>query len=509
LSAPQSSSVLSTEFDLLIIGGGINGAGIARDAAGRGLRVLLVEKGDLAGATSSWSSKLIHGGLRYLEQYAFRLVAEALAEREVLLRIAGHLVWPAQFVMPHVRELRPRWMIRAGLFLYDHLARRDALPGSTAVRLDAPPYNAGLKPGLVHGFRYADCRVDDARLVIANARSARALGASVAPRTELLRAERRNGRWQARLRDAQGAERTIEARAVVNAAGPWVKSVLNDRLGQPSDEAVRLIQGSHIVLPRLYEGEHAFILQNDDRRVVFMIPFEERFTLVGTTDVALEGDVAKPHASDAEVTYLCRAVNRYLATPARAEDVVWRFAGVRPLYDDGTQDPSAVTRDYVLRVDAAEDPRAPVPVLSIYGGKITTYRRLAEHALEALAGHFPAMRTPWTAQAALPGSDFDDRPRTAMRDAFYARYPELPRPLLRDLFHRHGTLARDVLGDARTAADLGEDFGGGLTAREVDYFMAREWAQSADDVLWRRSKVGLRLDAAARARLAEVMGRDR
>ena len=509
MSASLSSAVLSTEFDLLIVGGGINGAGIARDAAGRGLRVLLVEKGDLAGATSSWSSKLIHGGLRYLEQYAFRLVAEALAEREVLLRIAGHLVWPAQFVMPHVRELRPRWMIRAGLFLYDHLARRDALQGSAAVRLDAPPYNAGLKPGLVHGFRYADCRVDDARLVIANARSARALGASVAPRTELLHAERRSGRWQARLRDAQGAERTIEARAVVNAAGPWVKSVLNDRLGQPSDEAVRLIQGSHIVLPRLYEGEHAFILQNDDRRVVFMIPFEERFTLVGTTDVPLEGDVTKPHASDAEVAYLCRAVNRYLATPARPEDVVWRFAGVRPLYDDGTQDPSAITRDYVLRVDAADDPRAPAPVLSIYGGKITTYRRLAEHALEKLARYFPAMQAPWTAQAALPGSDFDDRPRTAMRDAFYARYPELPRPLLRDLFHRHGTLARDVLGDARTAADLGEDFGGGLTAREVHYFVEREWAQSADDVLWRRSKAGLRLDAAARARLAEVMGRDR
>ncbi len=509
MSVPPSSAALSTDFDLLVIGGGINGAGIARDAAGRGLRVLLVEKGDIAGATSSWSSKLIHGGLRYLEQYQFRLVAEALAEREVLLHIAGHLVWPASFIIPHVRELRPRWMIRAGLFLYDHLARRDALPGSAAVRLDQPPYNAGLRAGLTHGFRYADCRVDDARLVIANARSARALGASVAPRTELLRGERKNGSWQVLLRDAQGKERTVAARAVVNAAGPWVKTVLNDRLGQPSTEAVRLIQGSHIVLPQLYDGEHAFILQNDDRRVVFMIPFEERFTLVGTTDVPLEGDVAKPHASDAEVAYLCRAVNRYLAKPVQPEDVVWRFAGVRPLYDDGTRDPSAITRDYVLRVDVADDPRAPLPVLSVYGGKITTYRRLAEHALEKLASYLPAMREPWTAGAALPGSDFDDRSRVEVRDAFYARYPRLPRPLLRDLFHRHGTLARDVLADARSLADLGGDFGGGLTEREVCYFVAREWAQSADDILWRRSKSGLRLDAAARAQLAEYMGRDR
>lgn len=502
-----ASSAPSSDYDLLVVGGGINGAGIARDAAGRGLRVLLVEKGDIAGATSSASSKLIHGGLRYLEQYRFRLVSEALAEREVLLRIAGHLVWPCQFVMPHVRALRPRWMIRLGLFLYDHLARRDALPGSTVVRLDRAPYDAGLKSGLVYGFRYADCRVDDARLVIANARGARALGAAVLPRTELLRAERRAGGWRTSLRDAQGTERTITARAVVNATGPWVKQVLNDRMSQPSDEAVRLIQGSHIVLPRLYAGEHAFILQNDDRRVVFMIPFEERFTLVGTTDIPLEGDIAKPHASDAEVAYLCRAVNRYLDRPVRPEDVVWRFAGVRPLYDDGSEDPSSITRDYVLRVDAADDGTAPV--LSVYGGKITTYRRLAEHALEELAPYFPTMRAPWTAQAALPGSEFGDRPRVELRDAFYARYPDLPRPVLRDLFHRHGTLAPDVLGDARVPSDLGEDFGGGLSAREVEYLVEREWAQTADDVLWRRSKAGLQLDSAARARLAEFMGCDR
>jgi glycerol-3-phosphate dehydrogenase len=498
---------LNSEFDLLVIGGGINGAGIARDAAGRGLSVLLVEQGDIAGATSSWSSKLIHGGLRYLEQYEFRLVAEALAERETLLRIAGHLVWPADFVMPHVRGLRPRWMIRLGLFLYDHLARRDSLPGSMPVRLDRAPYDAGLKRGLVHGFRYADCRVDDARLVIANARSARALGATVATRTELLRARRADGRWRAVLRDARGTEREVVARAIVNATGPWVKRVLNERLGQESAEAVRLVQGSHIVLPRLYAGEHAFILQNDDGRVVFMIPFEERYTLVGTTDLALEGDAAEaqPTASDAEVDYLCRAVNRYLENSVRPADVVWRFAGMRPLYDDGESDPSAITRDYVLRVDAGDEALGLAPVLSVYGGKITTYRRLAEHALEKLAPHFPGLRKPWTAGAALPGSDFGDRSRSVARDAFYARYPGLPRPLLRGLFHRHGTLALEVLGDAVSLADLGEDFGAGLTARELSYFVEREWAQSADDVLWRRTKLGLHIDGPARERVAAFM----
>jgi len=498
-----------SEYDLLIIGGGINGAGVARDAAGRGLSVLLVERGDLASATSAWSSKLIHGGLRYLEQAQFRLVAEALAEREVLLRIAGHLVWPALFVMPHVRELRARWMIRVGLFLYDHLARRDSLPASAAVRLDRAPYGTGLRTGFKHGFRYADCRVDDARLVIANARSARSLGATIAVRTELLRAERRDGRWQAQLREGNGTAgtvREVRARAIVNAAGPWVREALQDRLGQPSDAAVRLVQGSHIVLPRLYPGEHAFILQNDDRRVVFMIPFEEQFTLVGTTDVPLDGNVAKPEASDAEVEYLCRAVNRYLAEPAHAQDVVWRFAGVRPLYDDGSSDPSAVTRDYVLRIDAAKDPRGAAPVLSVFGGKITTYRRLAEQVLEKLEPYFPGMRGAWTGTSALPGSDFGDRPRSSARDAFYARYPELPRVLLRGLFHRHGTLAREVLGEARTAADLGEDFGAGLTERELRYFVEREWARDAEDVLWRRSKAGLHLDAAARARVAEFLG---
>ena len=496
--------------DLLVIGGGINGAGIARDAAGRGLSVLLVERRDLASATSSWSSKLIHGGLRYLEQYEFRLVSEALAEREVLLDVATHLVWPARFVMPHVPELRPRWMIRAGLFLYDHLSRRARLPGSAAVRLDLPPLNAGLKPELKHGFIYSDCRVDDARLVVANALSARELGATILTRTDCVAARREDGRWRARLRGADGVESEVTARAIVNAAGPWVKEALNDRLAQPSGDAVRLVKGSHVVFPRLYAGEHAFILQNDDGRVVFMIPYEEAFTLVGTTDVPAEGDPAQAACSDEEAAYLCRAVNRYLAQPVTPAQSVWRYAGVRPLYDDGSADPSAVTRDYTLRVDAvnAEDAAHGVaPVLSVFGGKITTYRKLAEHALEKLAPFFPGLKPAWTARTSLPGSDFAGADRDTMAGRLRAQYPALPHDVLHGLFRRHGTRAATVLGDARTPADLGIVFGAGLSEREVAYFAAQEWATTAEDVLWRRTKCGLHLTAAERAVVVEWFAR--
>ncbi len=478
-------------YDLLVIGGGINGTGIARDAAGRGLRVLLVEKDDLAAHTSSSSSKLIHGGLRYLEHYEFRLVAEALAEREVLLNVARHLVWPARFVMPHVPSLRPRWMIRLGLFLYDHLARRASLPGSQAVRLDSPPYNAGLKPELKHGFIYSDCRVDDARLVVSNAMDARERGAEVLTRTECVAARREGEAWRATLAGGRG----VLARAIVNAAGPWVKGVLNERLGQPSRDGVKLVKGSHIVLPQLYRGDHAFILQNDDRRVVFMIPYGERHTLVGTTDVPVEGDPAAAAASAAEAEYLCRAVARYLARPVDPGEIVWRYAGVRPLYDDGSSDPSAITRDYTLRVD---DEAGVAPVLSVYGGKITTYRRLAEHALAKLAPYFPGMQGDWTATVPLLGADFSGTLREHSRDDFFARYPGIPQEILRGLFRRHGTLADEVIRGARTPADLGEHFGAELYAREVDYLVAREWAVSAEDVLWRRTKAGLQLSTAQR-----------
>ena len=479
--------------DLLVIGGGINGAGIARDAAGRGLSVVLAERDDLASATSSSSSKLIHGGLRYLEQYEFRLVAEALAEREILLRVAGHLAWPARFVMPHVPALRPRWMIRIGLFLYDHLSRRTSLPGSHAVRLDAPPFNSGLKPELKHGFIYSDCRVDDARLVVANAMDARARGARVLTRTECLSALRKNGSWEAKLSSGE----TVTARAIVNAAGPWVKHVLNERLRQPSRDAVRLVKGSHIVLPKLYDGDHAFILQNDDRRVIFMIPYGEVHTLVGTTDVAQE-EISTPIASEEETRYLCRAVNRYLAKPARPQDVVWRYAGVRPLYDDGSSDPSAVTRDYTLRVD---DESGATPVLSVFGGKITTYRRLAEQAVERLSPYFGGMKGAWTGGIPLPGSDFGASPRVTARDAFFARYPKLPEVIKRAIFRRHGTLSDEVVGDG----ELGEDYGASLTERELRYLVEHEWAQSAEDVLWRRTRLGLILTSAEAEGLAAWM----
>ena len=474
--------------DVLVVGGGINGTGIARDAAGRGLRVVLVEKDDLAAHTSSSSSKLIHGGLRYLEHYDFRLVAEALTEREILLNIARHLVWPARFVMPHVPELRPRWMIRAGLFLYDHLARRTSLPGSHAVRLDIPPYNSGLKPQFRHGFIYSDCRVDDARLVVINAMDARQRGAEILTRTECLSAHREDHGWRVQLHGG----REIRARAIVNAAGPWVKRVLNENLGQPSSEGVKLVKGSHIVLPQLYRGDHAFILQNDDRRVVFMIPYGERHTLVGTTDVPLEGDPVA-QASDAEVEYLCRAAGRYLQQPVEPAQVVWCYAGVRPLYDDGTNDPSAITRDYTLRVD---DDSGAAPVLSIYGGKVTTYRRLAEHAMHKLAPYFPGLKGDWTATAPLLGGDFAEASREQARDALFARYRHLPQEVLRGLFRRHGMLAYAVLDGAASIADLGEDFGAGLYAREVDYFIKNEWAHAAEDVLWRRTKCGLHLTPA-------------
>jgi glycerol-3-phosphate dehydrogenase len=480
--------------DLLVIGGGINGAGIARDAAGRGLSVALVERADLASATSSASSKLIHGGLRYLEHFEFRLVAEALAEREIMLRIAGHLTWPTRFVAPHVPELRPRWMIRTGLFLYDHLARRSLLPGSHAVRLDQPPYASGLRPELKHGFVYSDCRVDDARLVVVNALDAAQRGARVLVGTECISARRVGGAWYAKLSNGE----SVQARAIVNAAGPWVKESLNQNLGEATRDSVRLVKGSHIVLPRLYEGAHAFILQNDDRRVVFMIPYEDRFTLVGTTDVDYEGDAAAVSASAAEVEYLCRAVGRYLVRIPAPSEVLWRYAGVRPLYDDGSADPSAITRDYTLRVD---DEAGAAPVLSVFGGKITTYRRLAESAMDQLAPYFPAMKQAWTAQAPLPGSDFAER--EAVKRELLQRYPQVPPNVMQGIFRRHGTLAAEVLGDG----GLGEYYGAGLTERELAYLMEREWARTAEDVLWRRTKCGLRMTEAQRARVAQVIGK--
>ena len=493
-------------YDLLVIGGGINGAGIARDATGRGLSVLLVEQDDLAAHTSSWSTKLIHGGLRYLEHYEFRLVGESLAEREVLLRAAPHIIEPLLFVLPHEPHLRPAWMIRAGLFLYDRLGGRMTLPKSFGVDLDRTSYGAGLKPRFHKGFVYADARVDDARLVVANAIDARARGADIRVRTKLRHASRENGVWRATLVDRNGESTDATARVLVNAAGPWVREVLTEVTDTPIDAQVRHVKGSHIVVPRVHDEPHAYILQNADNRIVFIIPYMGRYSLIGTTDVPVQ-DFEHPAISDEETYYLLTLANTYLERPLQREAIVWSYSGVRPLYDDGTRDPSAVTRDYVLKLDrrnGAGEPHAPV--LSIFGGKITTYRKLAEAALAELAPFFPSMGAPWTHDALLPGGDLPNRDRAAWLTELTKRYPAVPAALLQALAQRHGTRALDVLGEAKKPADLGEDFGAGLTERETVYLRENEWATTADDVLWRRTKCGLPMSAAQRDRVTAYMG---
>ncbi len=493
--------------DLLIIGGGINGAGIARDAAGRGLSVLLVEQGDLAAATSQWSTKLIHGGLRYLEHYEFRLVGESLAEREVLLANAPHIVEPLAFVLPHEPHLRPAWMIRIGLFLYDHLGKRVTLPKSFGVTLSDSRWAAGLKPRFRKGFVYADARVDDARLVIGNVLDAQAHGAQILVRTRVTGARRDGGVWRVATQAADGEKGEITVRAIVNAAGPWVKAVLDSVRPARADEGnVRHVKGSHIVVPRVHGEQHAYILQNADKRIVFVIPFQDRYSIIGTTDVPVE-EYEHPEIVEDEIEYLLKLANAYLEKPLARSDVVWTYSGVRPLYDDGKSDPSAITRDYVLKLDTLPGGPGPdrAPVLSLFGGKITTYRKLAEHVLADLAPYLPAMKPAWTATAPLPGGDLPNGDRAAFFAELCRKYPGLPAPLLRALASRHGTRALRVLGDAKTPADLGQDFGAELCAREVDYFVAEEWARTADDVLWRRTKCGLPMTPAQRAAVADYM----
>ncbi|MCC7426080.1 MAG: glycerol-3-phosphate dehydrogenase [Alphaproteobacteria bacterium] len=486
------------DYDLLVVGGGINGAGIARDAAGRGLRVLLVEKGDLGGATSSASSKLIHGGLRYLEFYEFRLVREALAEREVLLSLAPHIIWPMRFVLPHRPEMRPRWMIRAGLFLYDHLARRRSLPGTESLDFASHPYGQPLSSRLAHGFAYSDCWVEDARLVVLNARDAARRGATIRVGTALAEARREGGRWVARLALDDGGTETVAVRALVNAAGPWVMGVL-DAAGAKPRERIRLTKGSHIVVPRLYEGEQAYILQTDDKRVVFVIPYEGRFSLIGTTDVPYDGDPAAAAIDAAETEYLCAEVSRQFRAPVSPGQVVWSYAGVRPLHDDGAVAAAAVTRDYAFDLDA---PAGEAPALSVFGGKITTYRRLAEHAMQKLAPLLGAGTTSWTGREPLPGGDLGGLGFDAWLAEMARQYGWLPAPLLRRLARAYGSELPALLGDARAMADMGEDLGGGLTAREIAWLMSEEWARTAEDMLWRRSKLGLHAPPGTAQRLA-------
>jgi len=491
--------VMADPFDLLIVGGGINGAGIARDAAGRGLSVLLVEQDDLASHTSSASTKLIHGGLRYLEHYEFRLVREALAERERLLGIAPHIIWPLEFVLPHAPGQRPAWLIRAGLFLYDHLARRERLPASRAVRFPPHPAAAVLRPEHRHGFTYADCWVEDSRLVVLNAMDAAARGAEVRTRTRLHAARRDGALWRAEIEDrTTGIRQSVAARALVNAAGPWVGEVLTVKLGQNATRNVRLVQGSHIIVPRLHDGDFAFLLQNPDRRVVFVIPYEQRFSLIGTTDIPYDGDPAAAAIGKEETNYLCDSVNRWFRATVAPGDVVRSYSGVRPLYDDHATSASAVTRDYVLDLDAGTpgDGAGAAPLLSVYGGKITTYRRLAEQALAKL---LPALGQPvppgWTATAPLPGGDLPGADLAAWGADFAARHAFLPAPLARRLARAYGTRAEQVLDGARSLAALGADLGGGLTEAEATYLVRNEFAATAEDILWRRSKLALHAPA--------------
>ncbi|HEU4819713.1 MAG TPA: glycerol-3-phosphate dehydrogenase [Qipengyuania sp.] len=479
--------------DLLVIGGGINGAGIARDAAGRGLKVVLCEKDDLAAHTSSASSKLIHGGLRYLEQYEFRLVAEALREREVLLKAAPHIVWPLRFVLPHDRAMRPSWLLRAGLALYDMLAGFErSLPGSRRVRLDRPPYRGVLRDHLTRGFEYTDCWVDDARLVALVAMDAATRGARILTRTECVRLERGSDIWQAVLRDAQG-ERRIAARAVVNAAGPWVDDLARLALGTGTRARLRLVKGSHVVVPRGFAGEQTYILQQPDGRIVFVIPYERDFTLIGTTEESFTGDPGTVAISDAEIDYLIAAVGRTFRSGITRDELVWSYSGVRPLYEDKARSNSTVTRDYVFELDTGQNAgRGGAPILSIYGGKITTFRRLAEHALKKLAKHVP-MGGPWTAHAPLPGGDIGDFARF-LWDAS-ERFEWIPPEMLLRLARAYGTRLDQIVGDAESLGGLGRHFGGDLYEAELSYLVEHEFARGAEDVLWRRSKQGLHLGA--------------
>ena len=493
----------NTAYDMLVIGGGINGAGIARDAAGRGLSVLLCEKDDIGSGTSSASTKLIHGGLRYLEYYEFRLVREALAEREVLLRAAPHIVRPMRFVLPHDEGQRPAWLIRLGLFLYDHLGGRKLLPASRGIDLRRGAEGAPLSERLRRGFEYADCWVDDSRLVALNAVDAAERGATIWPRMRFVSARREAGLWRARLEPADGGEppSEITARAIVNAAGPWVSNVLDDIAGNEPEQHMRLVKGSHIVVPRLYDGEHAYILQNSDGRVVFVIPYEADFSLIGTTEADVRGDPGDVEIGADEIAYLCAAVNRYFDKPVRPGDVAWSFSGVRPLYDEsGVAKPnSAVTRDYVLELDPGQD---GAPLLSVFGGKITTFRRLAEHALEKLRPLLGFDGPAWTANTPLPGGDIADADFAAFSARVRRDYPWLPVALADRYARAYGTRVDVLLNGAASMADLGEDLGGGLYTAEADDLRRREFARTAEDMLWRRSKLGLHVPDGTAARLS-------
>ncbi len=487
-------------YDLLVIGGGINGVGIARDAAGRGVKTLLCEKNDLGAHTSSASTKLIHGGLRYLEQYAFRLVRESLMEREVLWRAAPHIVRPLRFVLPYDAGMRPAWLLRLGLFIYDHIGGRKMLPPTARVDLGAPGHRGVLQQRLRFGYEYSDCWVDDARLVALNAVDAVERGATVLTSTTCVGLERCGDGWRARLLGEDGAIQEIEARGVVNAAGPWVDEVNAQANRKNAASGVRLVKGSHIVVKRKYDAEHCYIFQNPDDRIIFAIPYEDDYTLIGTTDVAFDGDRGAVRIAPEEIDYLCAAASEYFTDPVTPDDVVWTYSGVRPLYDDAAASESTVSRDYVFELDCVD---GAGPLLSVFGGKITTYRKLAEHAMEKLSGPLGVAAPAWTENAPLPGGEFDQADFQSFLADLHDRYPWLPKDLAHRLAQNYGARIDFVLGSADSLEGLGRHFGAGLYAAEVDYLRRIEFARDADDILWRRTKLGLRLSSTERQALGD------
>lgn len=474
--------------DLLIIGGGINGAGVARDAAGRGLSVMLCEKSDLAQGTSSRSGKLVHGGLRYLEYYEFRLVRESLIEREVLMRSACHIIWPMRFVLPHSPNDRPAWLIRIGLFLYDHLGGRKLIPGTRTLNLRKDPEGAPILDQYQKGFEYSDCWVDDSRLVITAALDAAEKGAKIHTRTECIKATREDGAWSVVLKDLDaGTERTVRARALVNAAGPWVNDIVERVAGSKSSRAVRLVKGSHIIVPKFWSGTQAYLVQNHDKRVIFINPYEGDKALIGTTDIPYDGKPEDVNVDEQEIEYLLSAVNRYFKEKLRRQDVIQKFSGVRPLFDDGKGNPSAVTRDYVFDLDETDG----VPLLHIFGGKITTFRKLSEHAIGRISQYFPKLGSEWTKNAYLPGGDIENSDFTQFMEKLRSQYPWMSRSLIANYARRYGSRTELIIGNATSVSDLGRHFGADLYEAEALYLIANEWAKSAEDILVRRSKYGL------------------
>ncbi|OHV12079.1 glycerol-3-phosphate dehydrogenase [Kushneria phosphatilytica] len=488
----EHTTTTTPTLDLFVIGGGINGTGIANDAAGRGLKVGLCEQNDLASATSSASSKLIHGGLRYLEHYEFRLVREALHEREVLLKKAPHIVWPMRFILPHQSHLRPAWMLRAGLFLYDHLSSRDTLPGARSLRFgnDSP-----LKRDIKRGFEYSDCWVDDARMVVLNALQASQQGAEVLTRTRCIEAVEEDNEWVLTLENLVSGERvTRRARALVNAAGPWVEAFIRGNTKRTSRYGINMIKGSHIVTRRINRDERAYILQNEDKRIVFVLPWQGEYSLIGTTDVNYDGDPANITISEEETDYLLKVINDHFEAPISRDDIVTSYSGVRPLCDDESDDPSAMSRDYTLDLDSKG-----APMLSVFGGKITTFRKLAEAAMAELAPWFPNMGEAWTADATMPGGAIPGRLEYARR--LEQDYPFLGEERARRFASSYGALCEQFLRGVTSLEDLGEDFGGGMTRAEVDYLIDHEWALSVEDILWRRTKMDMHFDETQRQRL--------